>query len=314
MIYGSGKFTYELVEGWAQLPEQETFLDVPSIKIDSKGKLHLFARGKHPVMVFDVNGNYLSGWGEGLFNKLHGGCLGPDDSVYITDQGSHIVSKFGSDGRPLFRMGSKDHPSDTGFNAKPWPGASLDDAVDTIQRGAPPFNNPTNASIARSGEIFVADGYGNARVHVFTPEGKLKYSWGQPGRGQGQFRIPHGIFIDKYGRVWVADRQNNRIQIFDTNGKFLEQWIDFNLPCDIFIDNEETVYVAELSRRVSILDKNGKLLARLGDQEQDKEKAVLVAPHCLVVDSDGNIYVGEVSMSYAKIDRKGRVVQKFARA
>jgi len=313
MLYGTGKYTYELVDGWAKCPEGFSFFDVCGLSIGSQDRVYVLSRSAHPVMVFDREGNLLTWWGEGLFKRAHGSCVGPGGSVYCTDDGHHTVSKFTPEGKLLMELGNKDQPSDTGFVHTP--GLSLTACLHTIKQGGPPFNSPTGVALSSSGEIYVSDGYGNARVHKFAPDGTLLFSWGEPGDAPGQFRLPHSIWVDKQERVWVCDRENNRIQIFNAQGEFLNQWTDLSRPTDIFIDNEETVYVSGLiSRRgVSIFTIDGKLLARWGSQqEEDKETALFIAPHAIAVDSQGDLYVGEVSGT-AGVDRGPRTVQKFTR-
>ncbi len=312
MSYGKGKYTYELVDGWAKCPEGFSFFDVCGLSIDSQDRVYVLSRSAHPVMVFDREGNLLTSWGEGFFKRAHGTCVGPDGAVYCTDDKDHTVRKFTPEGNLLQVLGSKDQPSDTGYVQQP----RLAESLATIRRGGPPFNRPTGVALSSSGEIYVSDGYGNARVHKFTPDGTLLFSWGEPGNALGQFRLPHFIWVDKQERVWVVDRENNRIQIFNAQGEFLSQWTDLSRPTDIFIDDEETVYVSELSPRrgVSIFTIDGKLLARWSSQqEEDKETALFLAPHAIAVDSRGDLYVGEVSVTYARIDRGPRTVQKFAR-
>ena len=305
MAYGTGKYTYELVDGWAKCPDGWSFIDVCGLSIDSQDRVYILSRSAHPVAVFDREGNLLTSWGEGFFKRAHGTCVGPDGSVYCTDDGNHTVSKFTLDGKLLLTLGNKDQPSDTGYVRK--------EGLATIKRGGPPFNRPTGVALSSSGEIYVSDGYRNARVHKFTPDGTLLFSWGEPGNAPGQFRTPHSIWVDKRERVWVADRENNRIQIFDARGEFLSQWTDLSLPTDIFIDDEETVYISELSRRVSIFTINSKLLARWDSQGQVKETDLFLAPHTIAVDSKGDLYVGEVSWAHDRIDRGSRTVLKFAR-
>ncbi len=264
MLYGTGKYTYELVDGWAKIPKRWSFDSVPSLFVDSQDRVYVFNRGAHPVMIFDREGNLLTSWGEGLFKMAHGMCVGPDGSVYCTDAGSHTVSKFTPEGKLLLVLGNKDQPSETGFVGflkEPDP----DDMVASIRRSGPPFNSPTGVALSSSGEIYVSDGYGNARVHKFSPDGTLLLSWGEPGDAPGHFRWPHAVWVDKQERVWVCDRSNNRVQIFNGKGEFLDQRTDLNLPNTLVMDNEETVYVAELSRRVSIFTIDGKLLARWGE-------------------------------------------------
>ncbi len=310
MLYGAGKYKYELVDGWAKCPEGWSFVDICGLFIDSQDRVYMLTRGAHPVMVFDRAGNLLTSWGEGFFSKrTHGICVGPDGSVYCVDDDNHTVSKFTAEGKLLMVLGDKEHPSDTGYIRK----AEFYDRLATIKRGGPPFNHPTGVALSSSGEIYVTDGYGNARVHKFSPDGTLLFSWGEPGSGLGQFRLPHSVWVDKQERVWVTDRENNRIQIFNAQGEFLNQWTDLTRPTDIFIDDEETVYVSELSPRVSLFTIDGKLLARWGNESRDKETALFLAPHAIAVDSQGDLYVGEVPMGYSGVDRGSRTVQKFAR-
>ncbi len=310
MPYGAGKYTYELVDGWAKLPEGESFRDVGGIAIDdTNDRVYILNRSDHPIMVLDRAGNLLNMWGEGFFNRAHGSCLGPDGSLYCTDDRNHIVAKFTPEGKLLMTLGTKGQASDTGYFRT----FDFWESLARIQRGAPPFNRPTGVALNSSGEIYIADGYGNAKIHKFTPDGKLLFSWGEPGGAPGQFRLPHNIWIDKQERIWISDRENSRIQIFNSRGEFITEWTDVIRPTDIFIDDEETVYVSELCLRVSIFTIDGKLLARWGNEGKDKETALFHAPHAIAVDSRGDLYVGEVSMTNAGVDKGPRTVQKFAR-
>lgn len=311
MSFGTGKYTYELDDGWAKLPEGWSFADACGLAVDAKDRVYVLNRSEHPVIVFDREGNFIASWGEGFFQRAHGSNIGSDGSIYCTDDGNHTVSKFTQEGKLLMQLGNKDQPSDTGFVHTP--GATLTSCLPTIKRGGPPFNRPTGVSLSSSGEIFISDGYGNARVHRFSPDGKLLLSWGEPGNAPGQFVLPHSIWVDSQDRVWVVDRENYRIQIFDQEGKFLDQWTDVSRPTDMVIDNEQVVYVSELNQRVSLFSIEGKLLARWGSQEEDKETSLFAAPHAIAVDSRGDIYVGEVSKTQAKIDKGSRTVQKFVR-
>jgi DNA-binding beta-propeller fold protein YncE len=314
VLYGMGRYTCELVDGWAKLPEGESFIDVGGLSIDSQDRVYVLNRGGHPVMVFDREGNLLSSWGEGFFIRPHGTCVGPDGSVYCTDDFGHTVSKFAPGGQLLMRLGTG-QPSDTGY--------LREQKMMSIKRGGPPFNRPTGVALSSSGEIYVSDGYGNARVHKFSPDGTLLFSWGEPGTAPGQFRTPHSVRVDKQERVWVCDRENGRIQIFNDKGEFLSQWADIGgKPCDIFFGSEEDVYVgiksAEQPHGVSIFNMDGELLTRWGsqwppDKITDKESDLFVTPHAIVVDSRGDIYVGEIRHEMAKVDRGNRAVQKFAR-
>lgn len=310
MLYGTGKYTYELVDGWTKYPEEWSFEDAGGLSIDSQDRVYVLNRGDHPVVVFDREGNVVTSWGEEFFSRPHGTHVGPDGSVYCTDDGNHTVGKFTPEGKLLMGLGKKDQPSDTGYVKSI---KNMEERVATIKRGGPPFNRPTGVALSSSGEIYVTDGYGNARVHKFTPDGTLLFSWGEPGTGPGQFRIPHGIWVDKQDRVWIADRENSRIQIFNAKGEFLDQWTNVKRPQRAWIDDEEIVYIAEAMQRVSIFTIDGKLLARWGNEGVDDVTQLFSAPHAIAVDSHGDIYIGEVAMSRLKIDRGPRTLQKFAR-
>jgi DNA-binding beta-propeller fold protein YncE len=271
------------------------------------------------VTVFDRQGKLLKTWGGEFFGHSHGVCIGPDDSIYYADDGNHTVSKLTREGKPLLTLGKKGQPSETGFSWVKENGERRDfmEALLSVKRGGPPFNGPTGVALSAAGEIYVSDGYGNARVHKFSPDGRLLFSWGEPGKGPGQFIVPHAVVVDRRGRVLVADRHNNRVQIFDDRGKYLEEWGGLELPTDLYIDKDETVYVAELLPRVSIFNIEGKLLARWGNEGRTKEDPLFVNLHAISVDSRGDLYVADVMGIYKDspflATRKTRMIQKFLR-
>jgi len=311
MPYGSGKHTYELVEGWAKLPSGASFLDIGGISIDKQDRIYILNRSpEHPVMVFDRDGNFLTSWGQGLFKRAHGSGVGPDGSVWCTDDKNHTVRKFTPEGKVLQTLGTPDQPSDTGYLQDPF---DFFWSLTTIARGGPPFNRPTGVAVTDNGTIYVADGYGNAAVHKFSADGKHLLTWGGPGYKPGEFRLPHNIWVDKQERVWIPDRENSRVQIFDSQGKFLDQWDNVFRPTDVFIDGEGKVYISELCLRLSIFSPEGKLLARWGTTQNDMAKALFWAPHAIALDSRGDIYVGDVAFTHNKIDRGPEAVHKFAR-
>jgi DNA-binding beta-propeller fold protein YncE len=322
-MVGAGSFTYQVEIGWEQLPAGWTLPEVAGVAIGPRDRLYVFCRGPHPVMVFERDGRFVTSWGEGVFARPHGILIGPDDSVYCTDDLDHTVRKFTPDGRLLFTLGSSGKPSDTGV-------VGID--YRTIRRGAAPFNRPTNAALAADGTLLVSDGYGNARVHRFAPDGRLLQSWGEPGSGPGQFNLPHGIAVDRAGRIYVADRENSRIQIFDPQGQFLAQWLDVARPMQVFIDPQDHVFVVEVGwraglfpwhersnpgARLSIFDTEGRLQARWGGGDQPTAPGDFFAPHDVCVDSHGDIYVGEVVMSaggnQGLVSPDCHALQKFTR-
>lgn len=308
MIFGNDKLSYKLDEGWEKLPDGSNIPDIPGIAVDSKDRVYIFSRDKQEVFIFNSEGNFIETIGEDIiFDHPHGAYIDPDDSLYLTDDHGHVVRKFSSSGKLLLTLGSQGESSDSGCVNKDYR---------TIKRGVPPFNYPTNVAISSIGDIFVSDGYGNARVHRFSPSGELILSWGEPGEKPGQFNLPHDIAISNDGRVYVADRENSRIQVFDQKGNFITQWRDLNRPCGLHIDKDNNVYVAELGKRVgrsdldykgglpdfpsdvlwsrlSIYDLNGKLITRWGEADFSLPGSFLTT-HCVCTDSKGDLYVGEV--------------------
>jgi DNA-binding beta-propeller fold protein YncE len=309
MIFGAGNYRYELVTGWAKLPAGWSLPDVCSISVDAHGRVYALTRSDHPMVIFDRSGNLVAAWGENFFKRAHGSCLGQDGSLFCADDGQHTVTKFTVSGKLLLQLGNKDQPSDTGYRQS----ADILASLSTITRVGGPFNCPTGVALNKSGEIYVSDGYGNARVHRFSPEGKLLYSWGEPGTGPGQFRVPHNVWIDGRERVWIPDRENGRLQVFDARGKYLFEWSGLMRPTAVFIDDDEVVYVSELGVRVSIFGPDGKILARWSGEGQSKETDTLVSPHAIAVDSQGDIYIGEVARSAARVERGQKTLLKFAR-
>jgi DNA-binding beta-propeller fold protein YncE len=307
IFYGKGEYTYKLQENWAQIPGGSSFIDVCSIAVDDLDRVFVFNRSENPIMVFDHDGKLLASWGKEYFKRPHGSCISADGSIFCTDDVTHIVTKFSGDGRVLMTLGNKDRPSDTGYRDAP----DLWERISSIRQGGPPFNKPTGVALSSNGQIYVSDGYGNARVHKFSEKGELLFSWGEPGSGPGQFRLPHEVRTDKEDRVWVPDRENSRIQVFDDEGRFLSQWTDLIRPTDLFIDDSGTVFVSELCSRISIFGADGNLLTRWGNEKHSVSDRLFVAPHAIAVDSEGSIYVGEVAVTYAKTDRGLRTIQKF---
>ena len=291
---GSAAYSYQVAEGWGKLPDGWSFKEAAAVGVDSKDNVYVFNRGEHPMIVFDREGNFLRSWGEGIFPRAHGITIMADDTIFCTDDGDHTVRKCTLDGQVLLTLGISGNPA--------------------AFMSGDPFNRCTHVAMdPANGDFYVSDGYGNARVHKYSPDGKLLFSWGESGTGPGQFNIAHNICTDKDGWVYVADRENHRIQVFDKNGKFETQWVDMARPCGLYIDQsgEQRVYVGELGvaigpndqafglgPRVTIMDIKGNVLARLGDGPESEDPGRFIAPHGVCIDSRGDIYVGEVSWTH----------------
>lgn len=329
---------FTLVPDWERLPPSLAHRDVTGVAVDSRDRVYLFTRFDNQVLVYEPDGRFVRAWGHGVFHTAHGLTIGPDDRVYCVDAGDHSIRVFTLDGDPLMTIGVPGEASDTGYD---WaPGKPFDvHPCECVLHGAGPFNRCTNLAVAPTGELFVSDGYGNCRVHRYSADGELIASWGEVGTGPGEFHLPHGILVDREGRVLVADRENDRIQLFDYDGRYLEQWTDIRRPCDMAIDAEGRIYVAELWRprgkksfvhgtaavdqpgRVSILSPDGTPLARWTADPADRAApGSFVAPHAITVDSQGAVYVAEVTYSFAiapgwlPAASGGHQIQKFRRA
>ena len=315
MIYGSGNYRYELVENWAQLPPGWAFYDIGGIGIDTNDRVYIFNRSEHPLMIFENDGVFAGNWGEDYFVRPHGTRITPQGELFCTDDMTHLVSKFTLTGELLMTLGEKDNPSDTGYREDP----DLITSLKSIKRGGEPFNRPTGVALSSSGEIYISDGYGNARVHKFSPDGDLILSWGEPGTSPSEFMLPHNVWVDRKDSVWIPDRENSRIQIFDSQGIFITAWYDVSRPSDIYIDNNDVVYVSEIGHagdtgpRISLFTIDGEVITRWGNDMIDHMTDLFISPHAISVDSRGDIYVGEVAMTHSGLDRGNRVVQKFRR-
>jgi DNA-binding beta-propeller fold protein YncE len=322
---GEGSLQYELVEGWEQLPDGWEHRDVAGVATDSQGNAYLFCRGDHPVIIYDREGRFLDSWGEGQFTlRTHGMYIDKNDVMYLTDEAVHKVERYTLDGKKLLTLGTGE-PSDTGCTGRD---------LTSITHGGPPFNRPTNLAVGPDGDLFVSDGYGNCRVHRFADDGELEQSWGDPGSGPGQFMCPHGIWVHTDGRVFVADRENDRIQIFSPTGEYLNEWTGVLRPSQLFIDDKGLVYVAELVRRkgaasfrtgvaeeeqiagVRIMDLDGNTLLRFGGPDS-AAPGNFVAPHDIWVDDRGDIYVAEatwtIGVKSGYVPEGTHSLQKFAR-
>jgi DNA-binding beta-propeller fold protein YncE len=293
VVLGGAEFRYEVITGWDKLPEGWAYRDVVGVAVDSKDQVYVFNRGLHPVIVYDRNGNFLRSWGEGNFWRAHGIHIGPDDSVYCTDDHAQTIRKFTPEGKLLLTIGTEGQRS-------------------PYMSGLP-FHMCTHTALSPEGDIYVSDGYGNARVHKYSPDGKLLFSWGEPGTDPGQFNIVHNICCDEDGWVFVADRENHRIQVFDRHGKYETQWNNLHRPCGLFMQRgpKPLCFVGELGPqmdvnknvpnlgpRISICNHDGRVVGRLGSKGSGFAADQFIAPHGIALDSRGDIYVGEVSNTF----------------
>jgi len=281
-IVGTGRHTFEIIENWAHPAEGYEML-AASVTVDAQDRVYCFNRGKeHPVIVFDRDGNFLSSWGAGLFAFPHTIRADKDNNLWLVDRDHAQMMLFTTSGQLLRTIGVKGARSDTGVAADDF----RSDAYLRVTHGGGPFNLPTDIDVAPSGDMFVTDGYGNAQVHKFAPDGRLLFSWGEPGTGPGQFMLPHAVWIDRKGRLLIADRENDRVQVFDQDGKLLSIWPTKLIgPAVIYVDANDIVYIVEHnSGMLSVLTLDGERLAQWGDP-------AFRSCHGVWGDSRGDLYV-----------------------
>jgi peptidylglycine monooxygenase len=237
---------------------------VSDVAVDSQGQVYVYQRADPPVVVFDASGQYVRAWGSGLIADAHGMFISPEDLVFLVDRDAHQVVVCDASGRVQLVLGERHRP-----------------------RLGTPFNHPADVTVAPDGDIYVADGYGNSAVHRFNAHGVWRASWGEPGSGPGQFTTPHAIRVTSDGRVLVADRENNRVQVFRTDGAYLAAWSDVYHPMDLYVDPDGTIYVTDQIPRLSTLTPDGALRGRC--------RPVLYGAHGICGDRDGNLFLAEAA-------------------
>ena len=273
MVFGQGTHQYTVEENWWTLPDGWEFGWIPAVAVDSQDRVYVYSRSEHPMVVFDRDGNFLTSWGDDILKDAHGIFIDADDNIYCVERETHVMHKFTTDGELLMTLGTMDIPGAEGE----------------------PFNLPTDFALGPDGEMFISDGYGNARIHKYSPDGELIKSWGKPGTGPGEFDLPHCVRVDPRNRVMVADRENNRIQFFTLDGEYIEEWSDLLQPDTIFIDDDDLVYVAELEQRISIMTLDGEVISQWSSERGSTVPGEFLAcPHGIWLDSHGDMYVGEV--------------------
>ena len=292
----------KLVEWPAQLnsaagvPAAWNFIQVASVAVTRRGSVLVLHRGAHPIMEFEASGKFIRSWGDGMFSegkvaaipeaywtadKSHysavygpAGCascgahtvrVDPQGNIWVVDAPGHVVYKLDPDGKEIMRLGTKG-VSGTGPNN---------------------FNLPTDVAFASNGDVYVSDGYGSARVVKFSREGKYLLQWGKRGKGPGEFGLPHNLVIDAQGRVYVTDRDNQRIEVFDSTGMFLSEWTGTGGVSALAINNNQRIWTGGVLR-----DLEGKVLATLPGNP---------GGHGVAFTDSGDVYIAQLS----------GVVQKF---
>jgi DNA-binding beta-propeller fold protein YncE len=263
------KLKYEAVPDFFQLPPGENFVEVAGVAVNSKGDIYVFHRGKHPLMEFDSSGKFIRSIADDLFVTAHAVRVDAEDNIWTTDVGAHVVLKLSPEGRVLLALGRMRTPGD-----------------DVLH-----FNQPTDVAFDREGNFYVADGEGNSRILKFDKYGNLLVGWGMKGTAPGQFDLPHSIAVDG-DLVYVGDRENARIQIFDRNGRFLREW-KLGHPFGLFVTPDHFIYMSDaIASRILKINQEGKIIGVLSGPEPGKGRHF--DPHQIAVDKDNSIFTAEV--------------------
>lgn len=291
---------YEVDAAWPQRPAGMPWADMPGVAVDAQDNVWLFTRTKPPIQVFDRQGKFLRSWGDDIIGVAHLIKFDHEGKVWLADVGKHVVRQFTPEGKLLQTLGT--------------PGEPGEDATH--------LNKPTDMAISPSGEVFVSDGYGNNRIVHFDRQGKFVKAWGKLGTKPGEFSLPHAIAMDSAGRLYVADRNNARVQVFEQSGKLLDVWSNLLVPWSFCITKHDDIWVCGSSpmkwtkeqellscppkdQLVMKFAPAGKLLQLWtlpkGQDGQERPGEVNWL-HGIAVDSHGDLYLGDI---------KGRRAQKF---
>jgi len=291
---------YVVDPAWPQKPAGTAWGAMPGVAVDAHDQVWVFTRAKPPVQVYDAGGKFVRWWDDELIQSAHGIRFAPDGTVWLADNRSHVVMQFTPEGKRLRILGV--------------PGQPGDDLAH--------FNRPTDMAITPQGDVFVSDGYGNDRVVHVDRSGKFVKAWGKLGTAPGEFSLPHSIVMDSQGKLYVADRNNVRIQVFDREGKFLAEWRNLMVPWSLWITKADEIWACGCSpmtwrpediclscppkdQVMMKLSTEGKVLQvwtfPLGVEGQEKP-GELDWLHGIALDSKGNVYLTDI---------KGKRAQKF---
>ena len=291
---------FEVDAGWPERPDAMAWGEMPGVAIDGQERIWLFTREEPAIQIYDRNGRFIRSWGKGQFKKPHFLRIDSAGNVWTADVGSHVVQKFSPQGKLLLTLGT--------------PGVA--------GRDRSHFARPADMAVTEAGDIFVGDGYANHRVVHYDKNGKYVKEWGKLGTRRGEFNLVHSIALDSTGRLYVADRDNGRIQVFDQNGTFLDEWRDLIMPWGIYITRDDAIWVCGSSpmrwtegntsitvppkdQIIMQFDRTGKVqrlwTVPLGVEGQAKP-GECVWVHGIAVDQQGALYLTDI---------KGKRAQKF---
>ena len=298
--------SYKVDPSWPQKPADFAWKDVPGIAVDARDNVWVFTRSTPPVQVYKADGTFVRAWGQDTVGQAHHLKIDRDGNVWLADIGLHVVRQYSPEGKILRTLGTPGMPGEDEHH----------------------FDKPTDMVLTAAGDLFVTDGYGNNRVVHFDRDGKFVRQWGKLGVGPTDFSLPHAIAIDSQGRLYIADRNNIRVQVYDQQGHLLDSWRDLIVPWGFWVTPQDEIWVCGSSPQPWRVDLKY-ATAPLGCPPKDqvlmkfdtagKVRQVWTIPkgldnhekpgdlnwvHCLAFDSRGNIYAGDII---------GKRAQKFVR-
>ncbi len=293
---------YEVDAGWPAKPANVQWGAMPGVAVDGRGHVYLFCRSDDPVQVYDAEGAFVRTWGRGRFKTPHFARIDREGTLWLADCGRHVVERYTPEGELLLRLGTE---NEAGCDASH-------------------FDQPTDVAFGPTGDIFVSDGYGNSRIVRFDANGRFVKAWGSLGVGRGELSLPHTLGIDSTGRIYVGERNNVRVQVFDAEGNVLDEWRHVITPWGIFVTPADEVWVVGSSPMRWVPGEE-----QLGGPPKDQVfmrfdpagrlRQLWTVPkgadgrerpgecnwaHGVAVDPTGTIYVGDIA---------GRRAQKFIR-
>lgn len=260
-VITDGRRRRRVIRPWAKLPAGMEFGPVSRLAVTPDGKVIVVQRTDPAVLIFGPEGDLQNCWHHPRLTSVHGICTAGGNDFWVTTYDAHQVIHFDISGRLIQELGN--------FNSPRW---------------REPFNHPTGVACGPEGDLYVSDGYGNARIHRFDARGRHLTSWGEPGDGPGGFSTPHSLLLLDDGRVLVVDRDNDRIQIFTDKGVFIEEWCGLCRPMDAWSDGE-TIYVTEQTPRLTVFDRSGKIIGRA--------RTFSVYPHGIAGEKNGSLFLAE---------------------
>ena len=276
----------QVVPGWPHLPPGWTFGETAAVAVDARQHVYVVHRGAHPIIEFDAKGEFVRALGESLFDRAHAARFDPEGNLWVVDDGAHVVLKLDNEGHVAMVLGRHRKPGSSMPPAKLGLRGARDE--DILK-----FDRPTDVAFSPAGDIYVSDGYGNSRIVKLSKEGRFLKAWGSKGTAPGQFDTPHSVAVDKNGRVYVADRENYRMQVFTADGEFIQQWTHMGAPWGLYLAPDQTLYMCDgYNNRVLKLSLDGKILGAYG--APGKLPGQFTFAHNLSAASDGAVYTAEV--------------------